>query len=161
VYVVRHAIAAERGDAWPDDRQRPLTASGIERFRRAVAGLRRLDVRVDAIVTSPLVRARQTAELLAAGLEGKPPIREVEVLAPGYEPQQVSSRILAVAAEPRIALVGHEPGLGELVSLLIGARRPLAFKKGGVCRIDLPSRSGRRGRLVWFATPRMLRVVSR
>jgi phosphohistidine phosphatase len=161
LYLVRHAIAAERGDAWPDDRQRPLTPDGIARFRRAVAGLKRLDVQIDAILTSPLTRARQTAELLAAGLGGKPTLREVEVLAPGYEADRVASRVRVLAAEPSVALVGHEPGLGELAAALIGARQALAFKKGGVCRIDLPTRSGRGAQLVWFATPRMLRAASR
>jgi phosphohistidine phosphatase len=160
LYLVRHAIAAERGEAWPDDRQRPLTADGIDRFRRAVAGLRRLGVRVDIVLTSPLVRARQTADLLATGLGGRSRVCDLEALAPGYRPRHVADAVLALEAEPRMALVGHEPGLGELAAFLIGARQPLAFKKGGVCRIDLPARSGRAGQLAWFATPRMLRGLA-
>ena len=61
LYLVRHAIAAERGSEWPDDTKRPLTERGISRFKEAVKGLRHLDVTVDEIFTSPLVRARQTA----------------------------------------------------------------------------------------------------
>ncbi|HET9361040.1 MAG TPA: phosphoglycerate mutase family protein, partial [Vicinamibacterales bacterium] len=69
LYLVRHAIAAERGEAWPDDDTRPLTERGIARFKEGVAGLGRLDAVIDEILTSPLVRARQTADLLSAGLD--------------------------------------------------------------------------------------------
>ena len=71
LYIVRHAIAAERGDDWPDDDKRPLTEKGIVRFKDELAGLRWLDVGLDEIFTSPLVRAKQTADLLAAGISGK------------------------------------------------------------------------------------------
>ena len=84
LYLVRHAIAADRGSDWPDDSKRPLTEQGISRFKDAVKGLRRLDVEIDEIFTSPLVRARQTAELLAAGLEGKSPVKTLDALAPGH-----------------------------------------------------------------------------
>ena len=60
LYIVRHAIAAERGSEWPDDTKRPLTERGINRFKEVVKGLRRLDITVDEVFTSPLVRARQT-----------------------------------------------------------------------------------------------------
>jgi phosphohistidine phosphatase len=72
LYLVRHAIAADRGSEWPDDNKRPLTERGINRFKEAVKGLRHLDVQIDEIFTSPLVRARQTADLLAAGIEASP-----------------------------------------------------------------------------------------
>ena len=158
LYLVRHAIAAERGSEWPDDSKRPLTERGMSRFKEVVKGLRRLDVAVDEIFTSPLVRAKQTAELLAAGLEGKPPVKVVEALAPGHTPTSVMSNLAKVARRRRIALVGHEPELGELAAHLIGAGRALAFKKGGICRIDVGSLSARRaGGLVWFVPPAVLR----
>jgi len=68
LYIVRHAIAAERGDEWPDDTKRPLTEQGINKFKEAVEGLESLDVEIDEIFTSPFVRAKQTANLLAHGL---------------------------------------------------------------------------------------------
>ena len=82
LYLVRHAIAAERGDEWPDDTKRPLTERGISRFKEVVRGLRRLDVPLDEIFTSPLVRARQTADLLAAGVEGKPAVQAARCAGP-------------------------------------------------------------------------------
>ena len=162
LYLVRHAIAAERGGEWPDDTKRPLTERGMNRFKDAVKGLRRLDVAVDEIFTSPLVRARQTAEILAAGLDGKPPIKVLDVLAPGNTSASVMTHLARVAKRRRIALVGHEPELGELAAHLIGAGRALAFKKGGICRIDLGSLTSKRAAsLTWFLPPNVLRQVKR
>ena len=139
LYLVRHAIAAERGDEWPDDTKRPLTERGISRFKEVVRGLRRLDVAIDEIFTSPLVRAQQTADLLAAGINGKAVVKTLDALAPEHTPAAVMTQLAKAARRPRIALVGHEPGLGELAAHLIGAQRALAFRKGGIARIDLGS----------------------
>jgi phosphohistidine phosphatase len=162
IYLVRHAIAAERGEDWPDDDKRPLTARGVARFKEAVAGLSRLDVAVDEIFTSPLVRAKQTAGILAEGLPGKPSLKVIDALSPGHAPGSVLAQLARAARRRRIALVGHEPGLGELAAHLIGAGRALEFKKGGVCRIDVESLSSRRaGALNWFVTPKVLRGLSK
>lgn len=161
LYLVRHAIAAERGDEWPDDTKRPLTERGISRFKDVVAGLVLIDVAIDEIFTSPLVRAKQTADLLAAGLDSKPSVKLLEALAPGHAPSTVMSQLAKAAKRRRIALVGHEPDLGELAAHIIGAQRALPFRKGGVCRIDIEGLTSRRaGALVWFAPPRMLRKVA-
>ena len=162
LYIVRHAIAAERGSEWPDDNKRPLTERGISRFKEAVKGLRRMDVTLDEIFTSPLLRAKQTAELLAAGVEGKPSVKVLEALAPGHSPASVMTQLARAARRRRIAIVGHEPELGELAAHLIGAGRALAFKKGGICRIDLGSLSSKRAAsLAWFLPPTVLRRVKR
>lgn len=162
LYLVRHAIAAERGEDWPHDDKRPLTARGVARFKESVTGLARLDVAVDEIFTSPLVRAKQTAELLAAGLPGKPVVTVLDALSPGHAPGSVLAQLAKAARRRRIALVGHEPSLGELAAHLIGAGRALPFKKGGVCRIDVESLTSRRaGALSWFVTPKVLRGLSK
>jgi phosphohistidine phosphatase len=162
LYLVRHAIAAERGEDWPDDDKRPLTARGVSRFKDAVSGLARLDVVVDEIFTSPLVRAKQTAEILAAGLGGKPSVKVLDALAPGHTPGSVLAQLSRAAKRRRIALVGHEPGLGELAAHLIGAGRALPFRKGAVCRIDVESLTSRRaGALHWFVSPKVLRGLAR
>ena len=160
LYLVRHAIAAERGEDWPDDDKRPLTERGIARFKESVKGLEVLDVELDEIFTSPLVRAKQTADLLAAGIKGKPSVKILEALSPGLAPTTVLAQLNKAAKRRRIALVGHEPGLGELAAHLIGAGRALPFKKGGVCRIDVESLTSRRaGALAWFVTPKVLREL--
>jgi phosphohistidine phosphatase len=161
IYLVRHAIAAERGDDWPDDTKRPLTERGIDRFRESVGGLKALDAVIEEIFTSPLVRAKQTADLLAAGVSGRPSVKLLDALAPGHAPATMMAQLTKVAKRRCIALVGHEPDLGELAAHLIGARQPLPFKKGGICRIDLAGLSSKAGgTLVWFVTPKILRKLA-
>jgi phosphohistidine phosphatase len=162
LYLIRHAIAAERGPDWPDDDKRPLTERGIARFKECVKGLAWLDLQVDEIFTSPLVRAKQTADILAAGVSGKPVIKVLDALSPGHTATSVLAQLNKAARRRRIALVGHEPDLGELAAHLIGAGRALPFKKGGACRIDVESLSSRRaGALDWFVTPKVLRRLGR
>jgi phosphohistidine phosphatase len=162
LYLIRHAIAADRGEEWPDDDKRPLTQRGVARFKEAVEGFNKLDAGVDEIFTSPLVRARQTAEILAAGLPGKTSVKVLDALAPGHTPTSVMAQLARSARRRRIALVGHEPALGELAAHLIGAGRALPFKKGGICRIDVESLTSRRpGALTWFVQPKLLRGLVR
>ena len=160
LYLVRHAIADDRGPDWPDDSKRPLTEHGIARFKEVVAGLTEIDVELEEVFTSPLVRARQTAQLLAAGVRGKPSVRVLKALEPGHGPAAVLQQLAREIRKSQVALVGHEPDLGELAAHLVGASKPLAFKKGGVCRIDvqvLPPR--RSGILVWMLPPKILRKL--
>lgn len=162
LYLVRHAIAEERGAAWPDDSQRPLTADGIRKWRRQAAGLAAVDARPDVVLTSAFVRARQTADLLAAAWAKKPKVIEIEALQPGHKPREVLRALEPYAAHASMALVGHEPGLGELAALLVGFRTTPEFKKGGVARVDvalLPPPAGS-GAIAWWLTPRLLRALA-
>lgn len=162
LYLVRHAIAAERGAQYPDDTKRPLTAEGIAKFKRVARGLAALDPQVDLVLSSPLVRARQTAEVLAQHLPGHPPIIETEALVPGAAFADLAAELGRHAKRSAIALVGHEPGIGTIAAKLIGAKGAIEFKKGGVCLIEvggLPPTDP--GRLVWFAPPKMLAGLSR
>ena len=162
IYLVRHAIAAERGDDWPDDTKRPLTEQGISKFKEAVGGLKELDASIEEIFTSPLVRARQTADLLAAGVSGRPTVKLFDALAPGHPPATVMAQLAKAAKRRCIALVGHEPDLGELAAYLIGARRALPFKKGGICRIDVDGGTLRgAGVMRWMLTPKIIRALKK
>jgi phosphohistidine phosphatase len=158
LYVIRHGIAEDRGEAWPDDTKRPLTDRGIARVKKEARGLSLIGVTFDVILTSPLVRARQTADAIAGALDPRPPIVTIESLSPGGTYQAVLSDLGKQGRRSRIALVGHEPGIGELAARLIGSRHPLEFKKGAVCRIDfetLPPAGP--GALRWLLTPKILR----
>jgi phosphohistidine phosphatase len=158
LYLVRHAIAADRGPAYPDDALRPLTREGKQLFTRAARGLAELGVHVDEVLTSPLTRARQTAQILASALAGTPPVTDLPSLVPDSEPADVVADLERFSRRSSLALVGHEPSISALASALIGARGGIPFKKGAVCRIDVPFLPpARPGELVWFATPRMLR----
>jgi phosphohistidine phosphatase len=160
LYLIRHGVAEERGEDWPDDSKRPLTPEGISRLHKAARGLSAIGVTFEQIVSSPLVRARQTADVFSQDLKGKPPIATSDALAPAGAPNAVIQEITKHVRKARVALVGHEPNLGELAALLIGTKIPLEFKKGGICRIDfdmLPPKGG--GMLRWFLTPKMLRAL--
>jgi phosphohistidine phosphatase len=162
LYLIRHGIAEERGDAWPDDTKRPLTERGIARLKKEARGLARLGVTFDVMLTSALVRARQTADAVAGAFDPRPPIVTVESLAPGGTYQAVLADLGKQSRRSRIALVGHEPGLGELAARLIGSRHPIELKKGAVCRIDfdtLPPAGP--GALRWLVTPKILRGVQK
>jgi phosphohistidine phosphatase len=160
LYLVRHAVAAERGPKYPDDRLRPLTPAGTKKFGDAVPALMELGVVIDFVLTSPLVRARDTAMLLAGGLKPKP---AVEALAPGGRPQAIVDAIKTHTKKyRRLALVGHEPDLGELAARLLGARGNVAFKKGGICLIETDGATpAGPGTLCWMLTPKALRALAR
>lgn len=162
LYLIRHGVAEERGDAWPDDSKRPLTEEGMSRMRKAARGLSRLGILFDIVLTSPLVRARQTAEIVAGGLAPRPTLANIDALAPGGGFAALMTELEKHARKPRIALVGHEPDIGELGARLIGSRRSIEFKKGAICRVDiddLPPAGP--GDLRWMLTPRILRALKK
>ena len=162
VYLIRHGVAEERGDAWPDDTKRPLTDDGMDRLRKEARGLARLGVVVDVMLTSPLVRTRQTAEIVASELDPRPSIVNAESLAPGGTFQSVVVDLEKHSKKSRIALVGHEPSIGELAARLIGSRHPIEFKKGAVCRIDVESLPpAGAGSLRFLLPPKVLRSIKK
>jgi phosphohistidine phosphatase len=136
LYLVRHAIAENRADG--DDDARALSAGGKAKMNRVAEGLRKLKIRPDLILTSPLVRARQTAEILAQSLHGA----KVEVLpelAPAGAVVAVIPALRPHARLKAVMLVGHQPCLGELLSLLLTGSKErilIDFKKGGAACIE-------------------------
>jgi phosphohistidine phosphatase len=162
LYFIRHGLAEERGEAWPDDAKRPLTDEGMSRMRKAVRGLSRMGVSIDVVLTSPLLRTRQTAEIVAAGLDPRPSLVNLESLAPAGSYAAVLADLEKHARKDRIALVGHEPMIGEIAARVIGSRHPIEFKKGAVCRIDVEALPpGGPGELRWLMTPKILRLIKR
>ena len=158
LYLIRHGIAEERGEAWPDDTKRPLTDDGMSRLRKSARALARMGVMFDVVLTSPLVRTQQTAEIVASASSPRPPIINVDALAPEGSPAAAIAELEKHSKRTRIAIVGHEPGIGELASKLVGMRAGIEFKKGAIARIDiemLPPKSP--GILRWFVPPKFLR----
>jgi phosphohistidine phosphatase len=157
--IVRHGAAVERGTPGIADDERPLTPDGERKFQKAARGIARVLDRPDAILTSPLPRARRTAELLAEAFGG-PKLTETAALS--YGSIEDLRKLLAGYAETAlVAVVGHEPYLSDLLARLIDARGggPLEFKKGGVALVELPEGPGHLGRLQWFAPPKLLREI--
>lgn len=162
LYLIRHGIAAQRGPQYPDDTKRPLTTQGIARLRREAEGLVQLDVAFDLVLSSPLVRARQTADIIAGALPGRPNVVTTDTLAPGGSYAAIIDELGKHTRRARIALVGHEPDLGEFAARLVGGKKPIELKKGSVCRIDVQSLPpAGPGRLRWLLTPRMLRKIGK
>jgi phosphohistidine phosphatase len=160
--IVRHAIAFDR-DArrWPEDDERPLSARGMARARKAALGLKGLAGCPTRVLTSPLLRARQTAAILTQ-VAGWPRAIQCHELVPGVAPAQLLA-LIGRSRDERLAVVGHEPGLGHLVSACLpGSPRTAAFslRKMGVALLEFKGvpRPGR-GELVWFLPPRVLRAV--
>lgn len=163
--LVRHGIAEDATGDQPDAERR-LTGEGKRKLREAVAGMRALDVPLDVILTSPLRRARETAAIVAAGFGLDD---EVVVIAPPLAPRGGADAVLATLAAHRdaaaIMLVGHQPDLGELASvLLVGTPTlvQLPFRKAGFAAISVPSLPPRSaGTLEFFLTPGQLRRIGR
>jgi phosphohistidine phosphatase len=159
LFVIRHGIAE---DAAPggDDPSRVLTPRGRARVRQVAAGLRALGVRWDALVTSPLPRAAETATILAEVVGGPAP-QQLAALATGVGPPEMLRALRPFARHARVAIVGHEPGLSGLVALLLTgtpAGLHLDLKKAGAVALELdglPPRS--EPVLRWMMTPRQLR----
>ena len=156
VFIIRHAIAAERAPGVVDDERR-LTKRGRRRFRMAARGLARLFAPPSAIVSSPLVRARQTARMAARAWDGTKVTLD-QALA-GGSIDDVMALLGRLPASAPVALVGHEPQVSEVLAHLLGSNDParLAFKKGGVAVVDLPEGPEAGGRLVAFLPPGVLR----
>ena len=156
--IIRHAIAVPRGAPGPDE-ERPLTPEGEAKFREAAKGLASLVGRPDALLTSPWLRARQTAAIAAAAWGRLEPV-ETTALASGSFDEQAA--VLDRYPEgATVAIVGHEPWLSELLARLLGARHEdrLEFKKGGAALVEIPGRLAEGGQLVWFLPPKVLRKL--
>jgi phosphohistidine phosphatase len=157
--IIRHAAAVERGTPGIPDDDRPLTPEGEEKFAEVARGLAGLVDRPDALLTSPLLRARQTAALAAAAW-GRIDPDEAPALAGGSFEEQAAV-LDRYRGDATVAIVGHEPHLSALLARLIGTRHDdrLAFKKGGAALVDVPARLAGGGQLVWFLPPRVLRKL--
>jgi phosphohistidine phosphatase len=160
VLLVRHAPALARGTPGVLDAERPLTPSGRAKFSVAARGLARIVGRVDVLMTSPLTRARETAEIAAGAFVNVEPVIESALAG-----DRVDAIVAALATRPRestVALVGHEPMLATLLAHLVGSPdgERFAFKKGGAALVDLPDGRASKGRLVWFLPPRVLRALA-
>jgi len=161
--LLRHAIAEERTAASARgvrDAQRPLTKRGREKMRRAAQGLHSLLPGLNLVLTSPLARAVQTAEILTDEYRQQLALIESDALKPGTEPHALLNVLHEHPDATTVVCVGHEPDLTRLASWLItgGNKNLLTLKKGGACLLEF-SREFRAGdaRLVWLLTPRMLR----
>src|SRR3712207_2290812 len=164
--VIRHAIAADRDEfaaSGRDDSERPLTDEGREKMQRGAEALRGLVPRIDLLASSPYARARQTAEIVA-DVYGRPAngIKLVESLTPEAPLERLQSWLQRHPRAGVIAIVGHEPQLGMLVTwLMSGLREPrVELKKGGACLLEFDGQPGPGvGVMRWLLTAGQLRSL--
>ncbi len=157
--LIRHAIAAPLGQPAKRDEDRQLTDLGERHFRRVAKALREVAPKPKAILTSPLVRARQTADI-AAKIWGKiEPVDDAALIDGDWD--AICVLLDPFGADDTIALVGHDPWISELTARLLDAKsgRRFAFRKGGVALIDIEKPRSGRGTLLWFIPPRVFRKL--
>jgi phosphohistidine phosphatase len=164
LYLLRHGIAADIGEAGiTQDSQRPLTAEGIAKLKRGAAAMRALELKFDVILSSPFVRARETAELVAGALHAQDRLKLEPGLACGGEMREVIRRLATRKPAPDSALlVGHEPDLSRLISLLVSgdAGFPVTMRKGGFCKLSAtPLLYGRCATLELLLTPKQMGLM--
>ncbi|MBI3244441.1 MAG: histidine phosphatase family protein [Chloroflexi bacterium] len=151
LYFLRHGLAD-----WPDwtgaDDERPLTPDGIEKMKLEAKAIKRLKLKPDAILSSPLIRARQTADLVADRLGLT--VKVTRLLAPGFNIAQLD-KLVREADAATLLFVGHEPDFSTTLSQLIGGGH-VVMKKGGLARVDITALDPLSGELVWLLAPAVL-----
>jgi len=159
LYIIRHGLAGEHGDpGYPDDRLRPVTDEGRKRFTDTVKYLAKADLEPEVVATSPLVRCRQTAEIVVERVRGKPKLVELTALEPGSDLDALVRWTNEQQADA-VAWVGHAPDVNDLAAALLSenADAAIRFAKGAVASIafEAPLRRGS-GELQWLVTAKIL-----
>ena len=158
-YLVRHGQAVDAAE-WPGaDDERPLTDKGYTRMQRAATALAALDLEIEAIVASPLLRARQTAEVIARELRLTDRLARDARLSGRFGREQLAEILAEHDRADAVMLVGHEPGMSTTVAALTGGT--VAFKPGSVACIELARPSSAHGILEWFAPAKLLASLRR
>jgi len=159
--VLRHGEAGRRSTS-PGDSKRSLTAEGRQEIVDLSNGLKSLEVKLDCILTSPLLRAKQTAEIVAKSLKYKGKIEELDSLKPEGNRLEFYSVLSRLKQDSMVLVVGHEPYLSEMISEAIsqsGCR--INLKKAGLARIRVLSTLPKiRGELRWLLTPKHLKKIA-
>jgi phosphohistidine phosphatase len=164
--VIRHAIAEDRdefAESGHDDSERPLTRVGRRRMRRNARGLQRVAPPIDIVASSPYVRAFDTAQIVVETLGLDSEIEVIDALTPEQPSDALLPWLQKQPQDATVAVVGHEPHLGRLVTWLMtgSAESHVLFKKGGVCLLDLGVRPSAGSALMqWLLTPAQLRAIA-
>ena len=160
LYIVRHGLAVDRGDPKaPPEAERPLTAKGIQKTRAAALGLEALGAKPDLLITSPFVRAAQTAEIFAEAIGYAPEkIRVSENLKPNENPAEIVKELQRLKVK-EVMCFGHAPHVDQWIATLAGSHEPFtALKKAGVACFEHQSVHGR-WMLLWCVTAKILRLL--
>ena len=165
LYLLRHGVAVDRDPhSFPDDSGRPLTLKGEDRVRLVSDAMQALELSFDGILSSPFLRARQTAEIVTSALGLRRQLQFCDELMPGGDPKALVRFINRMQPAPEnLLLVGHEPYLSELLSMLISGQPDAAIdlKKNGLAKLEVAERLkyGRCASLNWLLAPRQLALL--
>jgi phosphohistidine phosphatase len=162
LYIVRHGIAIDREDPkCPPDPERFLTAEGIEKTRQVAKGVTEISPVPDLMLSSPYVRAMQTAEIFAKALEySKDKIRKSDFLLPGAESLQLFRELSRDKDNSVVFVFGHAPHLDDLIATALTSKHHVtSLKKAGVALVELKRLVPPSGELVWLSTPKILKKV--
>jgi phosphohistidine phosphatase len=157
VYFLRHGLAGTRQEWQGDDAERPLSKKGRKNMVRQAKTLAQLDLRLHAIITSPLTRATQTADIVARELKMVAQLQQDERLRPGFGRNELEQVLADHPQAKNIMLVGHEPDFSLTISALIGGSKVI-LKKGGLARVDITTTDSLLGDLVWLLPPKSMRL---
>ncbi len=155
LYFLRHGLAHDRQDWKGDDPERPLTGEGEERMTRSAATIASLDLKLEAILTSPLTRAHQTASIMAEALRARDKLHVDNKVGPGFDVASLAAILADHPGFESLMLVGHEPSFSETISALIGGGR-IVCKKGGLACVKVNDPAALEGELLWLIPPRLL-----
>lgn len=164
LYIVRHGIAIDReAPKCPADPERYLTEEGIEKTKRVAQGAAALGDEPDLMLSSPYLRAWQTAEIFAAALDyPKGKIRKTDHLLPGAEPAALFRELAKEKDARAVFLFGHAPNVDDVLAAALGVKHHVSsMKKAGVALVELKQVSPASGELVWLGTPKLLKRVGR
>jgi phosphohistidine phosphatase len=161
LYLLRHGLAADLDEAnLHKDSERPLTAEGRKKLDEVVEAMKALDLYFDLILTSPYVRAQQTAERVAKELKLEKNLRECAALEPGGDFADLAREVKTEKSK-FVLLVGHEPYLSELISWLVSGKSGfrVTMKKAGLCKLTLEMLKPGAATLEWLLTPKQMRFM--
>ncbi len=160
LYLLRHGDAGDAGDPQVKDSERKLTPKGIQRTTQLAEALEQLEVSFDAMLSSPLVRARETAEIIARGLKFGGKVELTDALTPFGSIEDLVHQLTLLRTAPKnVLLVGHEPYLSGFISLLCtgGPGLGLEMKKGALCRLEVGVPACEKcATLEWLLPPRVV-----
>lgn len=161
LYLLRHAIAVERGlTHYPND-DRPLTEDGIQKMKKAAQGIAKLAGSFDVILSSPLVRAYDTARITAEAVKYRKKIERYNELLPESSVSDFMSLLQEHKEYKSVLIVGHEPNMSGIVSALLGSPHSVIEFKKGTCKIRIVGVSSvRHGTLMYHVTPKQLRALA-
>ena len=165
IYILRHGIAAEPGaPGIKTDAERPLVPKGEDRIRAAAAAMEKMGLSFDVIVSSPYLRAKQTAEIIARHFKLQKKLAFSDHLVPGGNPQALVRQLNDLKPAPEnILIVGHEPQLSRLIALLAsgGTAATIELKKGSLCKLETEELEyGHCAMLKWLLTPGQMELMN-